>query len=277
MPKPPAENFPRSLPTPPSTTPHLMPRLDGSEPADGIGEEPVRQSRRPTTLARPLTPAAWRLPLGAQAAWVPGRPKAAALPATSATAPRCSRTASASAASPPPTLPGVRVSCAGAAHAASTCSPCIVDLPPTAEAIICAICICICAMLSRAALASPSRSAASTASRRAAFSASSRPFSDFSSFRDSCNVCSRASATAPPRRTTSAPTRTSSPWLCTAARAATSAAAAARVRSASALVRSASAVSSRSCIWSESAAIFSRNAAPPPPPTSRTSLLCKPV
>eukprot|EP00964_Phaeocystis_antarctica_P161332 scaffold133313_cov94-Phaeocystis_antarctica.AAC.2 len=67
VPKSPAENFPRSLPTPPSPAPHLMPRWNGSEPAGDIGEEPVRQSRRPTTLARPLTPAAWRPPLGVQA------------------------------------------------------------------------------------------------------------------------------------------------------------------------------------------------------------------
>ena len=156
------------------------------------------------TLARPLTPAAWRPPFGVPATWLPGRPVAVALPATSATAPRFSSPSSISAAPAPSAWPTIVM-------AARACAACNVGCP-TAVAIICAICVCM-AAISRcansiaaaddlasdcAACDSVCRPDARPASRRAAASATIRPCSDVASRCDNSDVSA-------PRRWTSAP------------------------------------------------------------------------
>ena len=220
----------------------------------------MRQSRRPTTLARPLTPAAWRPPLGALATWQPGRPKAACpscsparAPATSATgAPRCWSAA------PPlpepadaPACPSVMASGAWACCSACACTLAECDLMTSATS-------CCDAHIARCTACASAWFPA--ASAFASCSALIRPASDSASRLDSRTV-------SPPRDSTLAAKSCCTVALCAAACAATSDAALARCRSASAAI-------SHSCIWSASASICSRIAEPPaPPPGSRTTIL----
>lgn len=134
VPRPPAVSLPYSLPTLPLVAPTPSLRVDGSEPAGSMGDEPVRQSRKPASLARPLIPAAWRPPLGVWAPWAPGRPEAAAL-ATFSTAPSCSPCMSTSTTSAPP---------AGTAAAASVIARCDgANAGPGSRATACTIIDCI--------------------------------------------------------------------------------------------------------------------------------------